>query len=372
MEKTDGETLRGFREYAELAENYSKGKIEIDKLIGSCTTKYSTRIVARVLTKCILKTRNQEWVENAKEALKKLAEKDIGAVVEGIVRQIIFCINNAEKKGRKWNEENLNFLFEILDKEILNKVTKYATVYINKFYVENSFEQNPEGKKEYEVFLTKASMPGSSRICEYILERAKRKEEIEFLEWLAGPLEYYRKNKELQNSFLNTRINKNVLCGYLSSLTTIALIKRDIELIAAYAHFYEMVYFVLRYSELSVLNKNMEKENFFEILDKLMENGSKKRVIEVLFEGIGKLKEEGKKLTEEALKRLFNKHAKTFVIYYEYLSNKNKLYIKELVEDFIMKYGKDDVKKSVFEINIRGQNDSRQTFINSSKVKGKT
>jgi len=367
MEKMTG-AGNGYYYRSLLANEYLNGNKTLDDLIKSCSSGYHIRMVARVLTECLLTDHDQKTMEKAKMALGEFAKKHTAPVAEEIVRRIVYTVSWAEEKGREWKKENLDFLFQLLDKEELTEISFYTKKYVMSF----NWKSDLQNEDRYGMLEKKFKMPGASLMCKYILRRAKHREEIEHLENIAGRSEYYDKDdKNGPSTKNNTGISKNELYGYLNMLTNTALRERDIELVRAYAHFYEFVYFALINAGTNVCKERMEKEYFFEVGEGLFENGSKMRVVEVLFEGIDKVGKEKKELHLEMLKKLVEKDEDVFIKYYEVISSRDKVRLKELVENFILDFGSAEMKKQILDKKIEGGGREAKTFINPEGLKRK-
>ncbi|MGC9005683.1 MAG: hypothetical protein ACP5JC_03645 [Candidatus Micrarchaeia archaeon] len=353
--------------YLSLVDDYLNGNKTLDDIIKSCPSNYSVSRVARVLiNRLVMNNRYQTHREKAEVALKKFTEKHIAPVAEEIVRYIIFGVSNAEEKGREYNKHSLNFLFEVLDLEELNRISWYTMKYVKRF----NQKYDSENEENYERLDRKLKMPGALEMCRYIVNRAKRKEEIEYLEEIAGEGEYYDRNKNSLR-MKNARITKDVLCAYLNMLANMALRERDTELVRAYAHFRDFVYFALTNAGTCVCKGRMEREYFFEVAEALFENTGKIRVLEVLFKGIEKVGKEKKELHIEALKKLVPKGEDEFIRYYETI---NKVRRKGMVEQFIQNFGTERMKKAIWEKLEKAPTKAKepQTFINPGRLKRKT
>ncbi len=344
--------------YRSLANDYLNGNKTLDDLIENCSLGYSARMVARVLTKCLLTDHGQTTREKAEMALREFAKNHMAPVAEEIVRRIVYTVSKAEENGREWNKENLDFLFQLLDLEELNVISWYTMKYAKKF----NWKSNPQNEDNYEMLDRKLRMPGASAMCRYIVTRAKRKEEIEHLEEIAGGSEYYHKDDPSTRN--NMSMPTNVLYAYLNMLANTALRERDTELVRAYAHFREFVYFALTNAGTSVCKGRMEREYFFEVAEALFENTVKGRVLDVLFKGIKKGGKEKRELHAEALKKLIQKGENAFIRYYETIS---EVVRKEMVEEFIRKNAAQRIV-DVLEFRRR----QLETFKNTDRLKRKT
>ncbi|MEM4216051.1 MAG: hypothetical protein QXD51_03120 [Candidatus Anstonellales archaeon] len=345
--------------YRKLVRRYIHGDIKIEELLEECKNGFSIIAAARELIEYIVFCEDREKVNRAKEGLKKLAEKKVEYIVPEITRRVIFSINDCEKKKLEWNKEELDFLFSILDMADIIFVGKYverdASAYSERYNAQTT---------RYEEYEEKLKLPGAKILFKYILDRAAKEEEVRLLEERVDKKEYFHKNGKRNAAEI---IPKNVLRGYLRMLAERAAKNNDLRIIERYAHFYEFVFYVICTSSIDVCKKRMEAERFFTIVHTLFENGSKNRVLNVLFKGLEKGGEEKKCLLAEGINHIIKNDPKVLISYYE-MGKSEKM--KQRIEDFALRFGTEDIKRAIFDKNMPAYD--TQTFKNPEPLKRKT
>ena len=240
--------------------NYIKGKWTLEDLIRKYSKPHDISMALRLFLKYLLVMQlNEEQLGRVKDAIREFAKKPMSMydVVKAIIRGVVFNVNIAEEKNRKWRRESLESLFGILD---------------------SAGEFRPQGGMQKDeddglYMKRKLKQPGPREIRKYIKERAKRLEEIKHLEEISEEITYAPKNGLRKESIV--KVSTQGTNGYLKNLADIAISENDKELISAYAHFYDFVYHVIKDSALRICFGEIKEERFFENVDILFENGIK-------------------------------------------------------------------------------------------------
>lgn len=350
-------------ESIEYCTDYIKGKWTLEDLIREYPNPHDLSMALRLLLKYLLVAQlNEEELRRIEDAVREFAKKLKSIVVKAIIRGIVFNLNRAKEKKKKWRRESFEFLFGILDSAEIMSVSLYYLKFADEFTPQGGMQKNDSYASCME---RKLKLPGCREIREYIKERAKRPEEIEHLEEISEKITYVSKNGMRKESIV--KVPPNQTSGYLNNLAKIAISENDKELISAYAHFYDFIYHVITRSALGVCYKEIEKERFFENVDVLFENGIKFKVLKTLFIGLEKGGEDIRELNLEMLERLVKKpeNEGVFKGFYEIIK---KPEIKNLVEKFIQDFGSKNLNKEIFgEMPCFGGNVER--FINPGTKK---